>query len=306
MIHQFQLRLVKRNENILDKLVKAIVTPTKLYGESCKMKAEILTQNVTFLGGMGKYIAVSASLTNITPGTYYMVYDIEGMQSLRSEAIVFEVTQHISSFFPSSFETIWTCITLALILISNTLVLSKYFFIISILCILIEFIIIEQSSKGLIYQISSYIIFGILTMVIVYTFIEEYTTDDKGYFAKIRLESFRKYTIKMLFGSEKITLKVRVRMREQRLEYYTNKHAAKNDAPGSISKIISFFKTAWSLFQPFSSSTPDAFFFPQQLLASFIINIFFFTLIAIKLFQITMSVINRYYIVFIILVCPLY
>lgn len=253
-----------------------------------------MADNVTFIETNGTYTAISGSFTNITAGIYYMVFIIEGIESLRSKEIVFKVTENLSSFFPSSFETIWSCCTMALLIISNTLFLSKYFFLISILAVLVEFTIIEQSSKGLTFQVSSYIIFGFLTLVLLYAFTEEIANDDNGYFAKIRKECFRKYTIVQLFGSEKIKIKARKLMKTRRELKAKKSHQEQKSKNESESFICLIFKTALSLFQPFDSSTPDAFFFPQQLLASFIINIYFFTLVAIKLFQTTISIINRY------------
>lgn len=280
----------------IEKIFTAVTSPSELFGGTCSKKDIIYLSDVEFVEDNNTYYTTSLSLTNLAEGTYYLVFIVNGIESQRSREINIVQIPNTESIFPDNFEIIYTSIMIFIVLISNLVLLNKYFTLISILVVAFEFVVIQQSNKQTTFQISSYFALGMLVFAYILAFPEE----QKGrIFASNRIKAYKLYTEIKFFGN-----KYHPVVRKKKSLGWDTIYSG-DPLPKDFNINPPFHKLGWiqrmiSLFKSFSiiitnpESSPDCFYFPQRLIATLLLALFIFTIISVNIAIIAFGFIDRY------------
>ena len=95
-------------------------------------------------------------------GSFYLVFLANGIESRRTDEIKITIDRIRNSIFPETFELAWSIITMIVIIFINSPYLNKFSHIAPILVVLLEVIVIQQSNKGIAFQITSFVIMGLM------------------------------------------------------------------------------------------------------------------------------------------------
>lgn len=203
------------------------------------------------------------------------------------------------SIFPLSFEITWSLFTAFVVIITSTLILHYLFTIFAFMVVILEIIVVQQSTKGLTFQITSYIALGILIILLYSTFTNELKHGNNAHFEDIRLKAFKEYTEFKMFG-----YKAQPWQRKDLGNYQPDDLKTKSILISSNTNVRSFkFATLGqriiSLFKPFILSStnfpesPDCVYFPQRLLATLLVTLFAYIIISIQTAEFTYSLLNK-------------
>ena len=282
----------------LKMLYTAIISPTDLFGGSCQLKDVVDIYEAQFIENDGLYTATSIKLKNVAEGIYYLIFTDSAIESKLTQEINIVMNNVNKSLFPISFEIVWSVFTAFIIIISNTVILNKYFSIFAFLVSLLEIIVVQQSNKGLPFQISSFIALGISMALFILTFYEEIKLENNAHFDSIRLKAFKEYTEYKMFG-----YKIQPWKRKDFWNYKSEDPKETSSALSSNAKVPTFKLSTMgqkikSLFKPFSlsstkfSEAPDCIYFPQRLLATLLLAVFVYVIISVKVVEFTFSFID--------------
>ena len=279
-------------------LYTAIVSPTDLFGGTCEQKEIVDIYEIQFIENDGLYTATSIKLKNVAEGTYYLVFTDSAIESKRTQEINIVMGNVNNSVFPISFEIAWSLFTAFIIIISNTVILNKFFSIFAFLVSLMEIIVVQQSSKGIPFQISSIIALCISMALFILALYEEIKLGNNAHFDSIRLKAFKEYTEYKMFG-----YKIKPWIRKDLRNYQFKDPKETSPALSNKTKIPPFKISTMGqrikgLFIPFSLSStnlpeaPDCIYFPQRLLATLLLTVFVYVIISVKVVEYTFSFIN--------------
>ena len=178
----------------------ALTAPTRLFGNACQSPISVEATNIEFNEINGTYTATSISLGKLTPGTYQMIFLVNGIESERTQSFTIIETTDVISVFPPVFEAIWSTGVFALLVIFNAVIFSKFCFLISILAVLLEIAVCQQASQGTFFQVICYLILSLISFLIILELFGEIRNEKRAGFDNSRKEVFRTYT-KQIFWS---------------------------------------------------------------------------------------------------------
>lgn len=187
-------------------MVGVFTSSDNAFGSTCKPAITLIATNVTFIEVNNTYVAKAIILDNITEGTFYMVFLVNGIESMRSKSIHIRVISDNVSVFPLWIEIFWSFVTVVLATSLNSIVLNKFYPIVTIIAVGIEIVFVQQSTNGILFAVVSYVILGHIIFFISTGIVNEIRQGSNANFANVRVQVFRQYTAQNLNG-----VKVRIR-----------------------------------------------------------------------------------------------
>ena len=190
-------------KSAVDKIVKlwvALTSPMDLFGGECRKSMIPLIKNYSISEINDTYIVDSIELSQILAGTFEIIFLVNGIESNRTSSFTIIIKTNEESVFPWLLETIWSCGLLVVLILFNAIIFNKYTCIFSFLAIILELAIVQQSTKGILFQAISFIILLIMAFIIISTFILELIHGENEAFSIIRPKVFRAYSNQLLFG----------------------------------------------------------------------------------------------------------
>ena len=222
----------------------------------------------------GIYTVSNISFNKIRSGIFYLVFIVQGIESQKSPAITIEALSSANSIFPSLAEMLTAVIAILLILAMNTVYMNGYMSFLAVFISALEILIVQQSDKGVTFQIVTFLVLGSLTIINGYMTFNELVYGPTIYFSNVRKRVFKKYTKQQLFGYI-------IKNSDG-----THRKIPCNGTDGT-SEIIPFKKRSYfnqfkSIFTPFAYEynnrlrIQDAFYFPQRFIAAILLGILAF------------------------------
>lgn len=267
--------------------------PTNLFGDSCAEIDKIIIKNYSFIEDNGTYKATEISFSHMVSGIYYFVFLVDGIESRRSEEIIISVSQSRDSIFSETFEIVWSSFTIFAIIFVNSPYLNKFTLTIPILMVILEIVVIQQSNKGIAFQITSIVILSVILLLNIATFKGEFGQNINPNFAITKEKAFRAYTELKLFGYiAETNMDPKNQLRLFNRQYY---HLPLNLNVQPFKK-ANLFQRIQTLFKPFNlnNALPDCFYFPQRLIAAIFMNLFAYIYLTINIAFYVFQLIDRY------------
>lgn len=246
----------------------------------------------------GTYALSNLTIKRIRPGTYRLIFVIEGMESMMSPPITINIVPASISIFPDVSEPLVACFTIVIILILNTIYANVYISILSIFLAGLEILLVQQSTKGETFQVLSLSILSLLVILNGYMTISEIMYDKEAHFSNKRIKVYLEYTRQHLFEK-------RAKPQED-LSSPSRKPLKEEEDPEEKCDgyIVAFKKRSFkdrvvSIFTPFTYELDrnmriqDAFFYPQRFMAAILLGMLTFIYFCFQVTTTFLSLLNR-------------
>jgi hypothetical protein len=255
----------------------------------------VMEQVVEF---QGRYLIGDIKINRAISTVCYLVFVVEGIESNRSQAITIQSARRDTVFRTSVVEIVVTMAAILFVLVMNIGYGQMWLTVVALLLTVFEFFTIQQSDKGLLYQVIAFVTMALLIIINGHLMIKEFKVGTDAHFVDVKKNVFRAYTAQQLFNARPREVKT-LTFAEKVLQNSKSERAPTKPtfvhfkARSLGAKVCSILRTFDSEYNGQLPIT-DAFYYPPRFLAAVLLGFLAFLYFCLSVINFVFSLLNRY------------